>query len=370
MKKIVSIKVAFILMLAIIPGPDVSHATQVKRISLYWIENSSTGETHRQEIHLKIKDWVENALGARLVSSHPRLKIAPQIIRLEKKKQELLKYVEQSDGGGEKIDRIKSELPKGLFGPELQWIKLYQAKFWWKKKNAKKMKQLLFEARQLHPDGELLFLGTRNELQKADWEVFEAIAHQWDSLNPIRSKCPLKLLSGTKMMKISGNGFGLNDGLDFLQPGVFLFNWEDSTGGRRTEVIRCRAKEMLNLGQGAQEKGDQTDRLEWMLRSPSLGTDSYLLVEPNQEGFELFSYSSQEGVNKVTDFGKITEPNLIPELWRRDLPEKKEVKWYNKNPSLWWIGGILLSASAAYFVEQQLSQEKTVGWQVRITGLP
>lgn len=342
----------------------------VSRMGLLWAENHRVTASQRQKYLIEVKDWVENSLGARLVKSYERKEIPLSVVHLEQRKQDLLQYAQDSIQDESQINRKMAQLPKGVFSPEIQGVKVRQAQFWWSKKKYKKMERLLEEARGLHPQGELVFLSENAFGAPVEWEVFESSVNQWLSRHPIANQCRIKGLSEKNGVEIVANGFRIDRLKSWIHPGTFLFQWIDEKGRQTAQILRCVRSEELTLGAGVSEKMRPISRIDQLLRDESNPPNTYVLIVPNDSGFDLFTYQKEEGLNLISDSEKKLNSSPLFVNLHYQVPEKKVSEWYNKNTTWWWLGGLLLVASTAYFVEAQLSQEQSIGWKVRIKGLP
>ncbi|MFM8269011.1 MAG: hypothetical protein ACKN9V_02390 [Pseudomonadota bacterium] len=327
-------------------------------VGLLWTTNRQNINGVRQiKIEREIIDQVENKWGRRLLKPATASVIPTETLRLAQLRQKLLELGQKlseivfqsdsnirlnSDLARELIREIKhlsSHLPKGTFGPEIQWSRLVQAAWFWRNKDNALFQRLYREARDMHPLGNVNFEGFGDQPLV---EVFESDCHKIKVSKP-RDACDLsQFTSGFDENDLIWiNGFKLESKSGKMLSGNFLVIKRNAQGKVFEKVIRC--------GDHFSAKDTSTWfplkaqlRIEHLIPSEFNGVEDLLILAEESKGVGKYHFSTVTG---LTEWQSTDEQIRLQKPVALSFESTQEKKWYN-NKVLWWVGGALLAAGS------------------------
>lgn len=328
-------------------------------VGLMWTQQKQKRDIdHRLILEKETVDYLENQLGTRVLKSERNATIPPETLRLAKIKQRLSELNRQLtewafNTGDEAIQNktepnrifgeinvLTSQLPKGTFGPEIQASRLAQSAWFWRNKNRKMCSRLFREAKELHPLRDLEF----NHF--SDTPHFVIFENECGNLKAPQGAgtCELSQYDDTFNLNQATwmNGFKIVTKGARVSSGNYFVIRRDANGKLFEKVIRCGSKKRMRETGNWLPVSNQL-RIEQLIPSEFERVNNLLILEDGPNKFRKYRYTEPMGLKEWSS----EEDNLVLRTSGvHSFPTRPEEKWYNKNNTLWWIAGALITTGA------------------------
>ncbi|NBT57902.1 hypothetical protein EBT16_03865 [bacterium] len=344
-------------MCSLILGESIGDANR-EGVGILWSDSVAPGRSsNRWSIQRAITDQVENQLGQRVIRNSKQSTIPPEILRLAKVRQkvfdlssELLEMASRPTGseslsGGsgnqimQQINRLVGRLPRGTFGPEIQFSRLAEAAWFWKIRNHGLFLRLYGEARNLHPCRQIEFYRFNDEPLTG---ILES-EYQRLTQNKKESTCVLKDMdvSFESSDPTWINGFRVDTrGMEIFSGNYFVLK-RDEKGKIFEKIVRCGGKSKHEKAGAWVPLKDQL-RIEHVIPSELERTKALLILAEEKGKLSKYHFSSDTGL-------RLWRPeeglNPMGTLSQHSFPMNTQEKWYNKS-TYWWVAGVVVAASA------------------------